>query len=135
MKLIVDTNIIISALIKDSITRKIIHHIKADLFCIPLQQKELEKYKSLILRRSNLDELELKNLISQLYQKMIPLKDSIILSKMPTAIKIMDHIDPNDTQFIAAALSIKADIWSDDKHFQKQNKVKIRKTKDLVTII
>jgi len=46
--------------------------------------------------------------------------------------KIMDKIDPDDTQFIAAALATNSDIWSDDTHFTKQNKVKVWTTKELI---
>ena len=48
---------------------------------------------------------------------------------------IMDRIDKNDTPFIAAALAANLPIWSDDKHFEKQNKIKIFKTKDLVRYV
>ena len=61
--------------------------------------------------------------------------DSIVLSHMEEAAKIMDKIDPDDTKFIAAALATNSDIWSDDKHFEKQNKVKVWKTKDLIRFL
>ena len=54
---------------------------------------------------------------------------------MDEAEKIMDHIDKDDTPFIAAALATNSIIWSDDKHFEKQNKIKILKTKDLIKMI
>jgi len=47
----------------------------------------------------------------------------------------MDKIDPDDTPFIAAALATNSDIWSDDKHFQKQNKIKVWKTEDLIGLV
>ena len=41
----------------------------------------------------------------------------------------MDKIDPDDTPFIALALAVENDgIWSDDKHFEQQNRIKIWKT-------
>ena len=49
---------------------------------------------------------------------------------------VLDEIDNKDTSFIAASLAIENDgIWSDDKHFEKQDKVKIWKTKDLLDYI
>ncbi|MBI4141956.1 hypothetical protein HY484_03470 [Candidatus Woesearchaeota archaeon] len=44
----------------------------------------------------------------------------------------MDSIDLNDAPFIAAALATQADIWSDDLHFQRQKRVRVWKTKDLL---
>jgi len=43
----------------------------------------------------------------------------------------MDSIDPDDTPFIAVALATGSDIWSDDSHFQKQKRIRIRTTIEL----
>ena len=49
--------------------------------------------------------------------------------------EIMEDIDKEDVVFIAAALSQENSIiWSDDKHFEKQDKVLVLKTKDMVTL-
>lgn len=60
------------------------------------------------------------------------IRDSSIESYIAEAKEIMDKIDANDTPFIAAALSKNCGIWSDDAHFQKQNKVKAWKTEELL---
>jgi predicted nucleic acid-binding protein len=61
--------------------------------------------------------------------------DSLINLKFKDAYCIMKAIDIKDTPFLAAALATKSDIWSDDKHFEKQNKVKVWKTKDIVVLL
>jgi predicted nucleic acid-binding protein len=44
----------------------------------------------------------------------------------------MDRIDPDDSPFIALAMSIENEgIWSDDKHFMVQDAIKIWKTAQL----
>jgi len=50
---------------------------------------------------------------------------------MSEAKKIMWDIDPKDTPFIVAALAIGADILSNNKHFKKQNKIKIWDTEEV----
>jgi predicted nucleic acid-binding protein len=48
---------------------------------------------------------------------------------MDDAKEIMDNIDPSDTPFIALALAVENDgIWSDDEHFNKQNRIRERPT-------
>jgi predicted nucleic acid-binding protein len=48
----------------------------------------------------------------------------------------MDAIDPDDTPFIALASAVENDgIWSDDKHFQQQTRIRVWQTKDLLTLI
>ena len=131
MRLVVDTNIIISALIKDPTTRYIITHIDAELITIGFSDEELNKYKAMILEKTNITSAELEAVLEKIRESMVILGDSIIQRNMPEAKKIMDNIDPKDTPFIAAALATNSDIWSDDKHFEGQNKIKVWKTKAL----
>ena len=50
--------------------------------------------------------------------------------------KIMKDIDIDDAPILACALAIKnIGIWSEDKHFEKQNKIKVWKTKDILKLI
>ncbi|MEW5896371.1 MAG: PIN domain-containing protein [Nanoarchaeota archaeon] len=135
MKLIVNTNRIIAALIKDSLSRRIITHINAELLTVNFSEKEIEKYKGIILKKANINEMEFKILFNQLQTKLIILDDNLISLKMEEAGKIMDNVDPADSPFIAAALATNSDIWSDDKHFEKQNRVKVWKTNDLAKFV
>ena len=134
MRLIVDTNRIIAALIKDSYSRKIITHLDAQFCTVNFSENEILKYKLDILRKANLNELEFNLLLEKLKFHILMLNDELVNTSILEARKIMDKIDPKDTVFIAAALVTGSDIWSDDQHFQKQNKVKIWKTVDLVKI-
>jgi len=135
MRLIVDTNVLISALIKDSAARKLIMHLKAKL-CSPMfLQEEIDKYKSEILKKSSLNETELMVLFNQIKSKIIILDYELFSLNYSEAEIIMNKIDPKDTPFIAAALATNSDIWSDDLHFQKQKKIKVWKTKDLVELM
>ncbi|MAF99203.1 MAG: hypothetical protein CMH61_01180 [Nanoarchaeota archaeon] len=131
MKLVVDSNIIISALMRDSTSRKIINHFSGQLLIIPFLESEIHKYKELVMKKANISEDEFDLLLQKLYRKMVILDNSVVLSKMVEAADIMDQIDPDDTHFIAAALATNSDIWSDDKHFEKQDAVKVWKTQDL----
>ena len=100
MRLIVDTNIIISALIKDSVTRYIITHIDAELITIGFSEKELIKHKTTILEKASINEIELRVILEKLKEKLRILDDFTIQKNMMEASKIMDRIDPNDTPFI-----------------------------------
>ncbi len=132
MIIIVDVNALLSALIKDSVSRNII--VKSGQgFCFPEPSlHKLRKYKSYILEKSGLSELEYSTLLHHLFQfiKLIPVEE--IIRHWEEAKKIMEHIDPEDATIIAAALSQESSIiWSDDAHFDWQNKVFVLKTRDL----
>ena len=93
------------------------------------------KYKEMILAKSGLNETSFDLILQKLYEKMAVLNEEIIKKYRKEAGEVMDRIDPDDTQFIAAALATHSDIWSDDLHFQKQKKIKVLKTKDLVSLV
>ena len=52
------------------------------------------------------------------------------------AYNIMKDIDEDDTSFLALALMIEGEgIWSNDPHFDKQNEIKVWKTKDMIKLL
>ena len=134
MKVITDVNVILSALIRDSTTRKIILNSKFDFYFPEPSLHKIRKYKSYILEKSGLTEAEYDKIMATLFKyiKLVPTEE--IEKNWDEAKKIMEHIDPEDVVFIATALSISDSIiWSDDGHFEKQDKVKVLKTEDIIS--
>ena len=133
MKVILDVNVILSALIRDSTTRKIILNSQFDFYFPEPSLHKIRKYKSYILEKSGLTEEEYNKIMATLFKyiKLVPIEE--IEKNWKEAKKIIEHIDPEDVVFIAASLGIHDSvIWSDDRHFKKQDKVKVLKTKDMV---
>lgn len=135
MLIIVDVNVVLSALIKNSTTRELIVKSEQD-FCFPeLSLHKIRKYKDLILTKSGLSQTEFSILVNTLFDfiRLIPTEE--LMSYSEEAKRTMEHIDPEDVLFIAAALSQEnGAIWSDDKHFDKQNRITVLKTKDMVKL-
>ena len=133
MKIIVDVNIIISCLIKNSITRKIIKESGFDFYFPDLSFNKIMKYKDYIIKKSSLSEGEFYRLMATMLQYIKLIPSSAIITNWTKAKEIMEKVDEEDVAFIAAALAIKDSIiWSDDKHFEKQSAIKIIKTKELI---
>jgi predicted nucleic acid-binding protein len=62
--------------------------------------------------------------------------DNDIKLKMPEAIKIMEKIDINDAPILACALAIRNDgVWTEDRHFEKQDKVRMWKSAELLNYL
>ena len=104
MKLVLDTNILISALIRESIIRKILV-ISGIEFLVPeFTFEEINKHKKEILKKSGLNASQFDLLMTTLKENLtiIPKYE---IRKIKEAKEIMDKIDPNDTVFIALALS------------------------------
>ncbi len=135
MIIIIDVNVFLSALIKDSTTREILLTYDQE-FCFPERSfQKIRKYKSLIQKKSGLSNLDFLKLFHSLLKFIRIIPDEELLDYWDEAKQIMEHIDTEDVTFIAAALSQdNAIIWSDDHHFEKQDKVITLKTKDLVNL-
>ena len=97
---------------------------------------EVKKYLPYIIQKSGLTEEEIKKLLNTLLENLnlVPIDEYV--EKMDEAMETIGKIDEKDTQFIALALSIKNDgIWSNDKHFNKQKKIHVYKTIDVLNLI
>jgi len=135
MRLVLDTNILISALIRESITRKILVMSGIEFLVPEFTFEEIDKHKKQILKKSKLNASQFDFLMMSLKENLtiIPKYE---IRKIKQAKEIMDKIDPNDTVFISLALSTFNDgIWSDDIHFKKQNVVKVWNTKELIEFL
>ncbi len=62
-KLVIDANIILSALIKDSITRKILIGSAIEFYAPDYLLEEVKKYISLVSRKNSLSEEENKKIV------------------------------------------------------------------------
>ena len=91
------------------------------------------KHKNYIMAKSGLSEKEFDKLLAILFKYIKIVYREEIGKNWAEAKKTMAHIDKEDAVFIAAALSIRDSvIWSDDRHFEKQNVIRVLKTKDVV---
>ncbi len=132
MRLIIDTNRIISALLKEGWTREIITSINFEFYTIDYAIEELSKHKNYILKKAKMNEGEFELLFNLVMENINIVPDKKVKSHMKKAVDIMKDIDLNDSPILACALSIpNEDIWTEDKHFDKQSNVRIWTTKDL----
>ena len=132
MKIVLDANALMSALIKDSFAREIITKQKNMLFVPEAVFGTLIRYKQLILKKTNAAPVDLDELIKELLGYIAVLRENEYRAYIKKAKGIMDNIDPEDTVFIACALSL-ADsvIWSNGKHLKKQSKIEVCTTEEL----
>ena len=134
MRLDADTNRVIASLIKDSISRKILLSNKFNFYSPTFLMEELNKYKELIIKKANINEVIYNRILKIFLYKINLVSLNEFEDYLEEAKELINDI--KDTPFIAVAISKKADgIWSDDEHFQKQNKIKIFKTKDLMKFL
>ncbi len=136
MKIVIDVNIILSALIKNSATREIVMESGLD-FCFPEPSlAKINKYLGYVIEKSGLSKDEYDIVLTNLLKHVDIVTVEEILRNWTEAKKIMEHIDAEDVVFIATAMCFENTvIWSDDKHFEKQNRIKVWKTSDLIRLL
>jgi len=126
MKIVIDTNVIMAGLLKESDVRGLLASKKIDFFIPFYAVSEIRKYERYLLKKSKYNKEDFEFLFNSLLEniKIIPIE--WIKPYIKKADLIMKDIDLNDSIFIATCFAINADgIWSFDKHFRKQNKVKV----------
>lgn len=133
MRLVVDTNRIIAALVKDSSSRRILLSAKCEFLTLGFAKSEIEGHRKELLEKAGITEEQFNAILSVLFSRIFVVDDIAVKGRMREAGGIMDRIDPADTPFIALALAVENDgIWSDDRHFAKQNAIRVWKTSDLL---
>jgi predicted nucleic acid-binding protein len=133
MKIVIDTNIIISALIKDSVTRKIIFNKEIKLFAPNKLTNEIKKYEKEISQKSGLTIEELNKACKIIYNQISFLDEEKLTPFFEIAKR--NCPDENDIEFFTIALKEKTILWTNDKKLKNQNKVKVINTQELIEIL
>ena len=132
MRYVLDVNIIISALIKHSTTRRIILESGFDFYFPSIAYSKIIKYKSYIMQKASLNEQEFLFILSKVLAHVTIVPHKEYMNYITNALKVMDKIDSEDSVFVATALALgDSVIWSDDKHLKKQNIVSVISTNDI----
>lgn len=133
MHLIIDTNILLAALIKDSTVREIILMPFFEFSLPEFAIVELKKHLSLISQRSSLTKNEIDILLGILLENITIVSKSQIAPYIPKAKEAIGRVDMNDVPFVALAYAIENDgIWTQDKDFDVLKDIKVWKTKDIL---
>lgn len=96
---------------------------------------EIDKYKDEILQKANINEKQFYFLLSSLFKYIQVINPIYYNSYLNEADKIIGNIHKTDIPFIATALAFNCPVWSDDKHFKKQKRVKVLTNKDVLELL
>jgi len=135
MEIVLDTNILISSLLRNGLTRDIISVSPFKMYTVVYANLEIEKHQDELLSKSKLDEKSFDYLKDFIFSKIsfIPLED--LAPFKDRAIEVMSEIDIDDSPFLALAMSLNCPIWSNDGHFKRQDVVKAFTTRELMNLL
>ncbi len=136
-RIVIDSNIIISALLKDNSHKgALIRNPGLSLFYPEYGLTEIERYSEYIKEKREKKEqlIEFSYVMETLLKQITIIPDELYKGFNPQAYEIMKDIDEKDTPFLALALYLDVPIWSDDKHLHKQNIVRSLYTEDIISL-
>jgi predicted nucleic acid-binding protein len=132
MKLVIDANVVISALIADSKTRELIVTVEPDLLTPAFVHDEIENYENLIVEKSGIEPDRVAQFIDLLFQYIEVIPASEFYPAIERADEAIGDTDPDDVLYLACAIACDAAIWSDDSDFDEQDMVEAYTTSDVI---
>jgi predicted nucleic acid-binding protein len=136
VELVVDANVLLSALLKEALTRELLLDSRLKLFApehLIAETLHLLKANSALRKRIRLDAKELEELFYLLTQEIETVTKREFISHMAEAFRIAPHRE--DSPYLALALAFHIPIWSNDKGMYSQDKIKVYTTKDLAAVL
>ena len=133
MDLVIDANILFAAIIKDSVTAELMLHDDIHLYAPEYLIEEFEGYREVIKKKTNRsdNEFDISVDVFQRRIKLIPHEEIKPFAEKGKAISP----DIKDVPYVALALKLHIDIWSNDKALkEKQKEVTVYSTSDLMML-
>jgi predicted nucleic acid-binding protein len=130
---VVDSNIIFASLIKDSFTRKILISSEIDFVVPEWVHAELRGHIMEITKKSGLRADEVEHFAEEIFQVVQTVPKEEYEDFLPEALEIMKDIDRDDAPVLALAMALRADgVWTRDKDFDRQSRVRVVRTDELL---
>lgn len=136
MNIVIDSNVLFSALIKESTTRKVILEYDG-LFLFPaLLFDEAQEHLGELIVKSGMSSSELKTLFNLILTKTKVIGMEMLYAYREEALGIVKDIDLDDALLVACALAFpNSVIWSNDKRLKMQTKVKVLSTGEILKFL
>lgn len=135
MKVVLDANIVISAILGSKVTNEIITSEKYTLFAPRMIFSEIIKYKDEICEKASLNEKEFYETLNALTAFIRLVDYTKYQDYIEEAKNAIGHRDIKDVDYIACALALNANfIWTNDKDFSAQDLVSVNNTSEVMRL-
>lgn len=138
MRLVVDANILLSGIVRDALTRSLLLDGRLELYAPPNLLEEVRRHvltDAEIHRKTRLGPKELLEIFERLLKPIRTIPRSELERReysrnMDVALKLAAH--PEDAPYLAAALTLRCAVWSNDSGMSRQKKVPVITTSGLL---
>ncbi|WP_456478242.1 PIN domain-containing protein [Geoglobus ahangari] len=135
MEVVVDTNVIISALLRDGLTRRLILLAPFEMYTVPFVRLEIEKHRKELLSRAKIESDAFELLMDAIFSRIKIVDPEFIEPFRKKAIEILRDVDIYDAPFLALAMALNCPIWSNDGDLKKQSVVRVYTTREIVELL
>jgi len=130
--LVIDANILFSALIKDSLTAERIFEEDLKLYTAEFIIEEFWKYEEAILKKTHRTKEEFIQIMHQLREVITVVPKEEYDGFMGRARAISP--DEKDIAYFALAMKMACGIWSNDKKMKEQDSVKVFNSQEMIKL-
>lgn len=135
MKLVVDSNIVFAALLRDSTTRSLLIDPPADLIAPETMLSEIRRHRDEIVERSGLSGDEFDLLLTLVTEDIEVVPREAYDDAMIVARERIGDRDLGDVPFLALSLAVDADgIWTENVADFEEAGVEVWSTERVVTL-
>lgn len=135
MEVVVDTNVIISSLLKEGGARKLLLLAPFKFYTVPYARREIEKHRSGLVKKAGIDDETFQYLMDKIFERIEVVSPEVINPYREKAVEVMMSIDPDDAPFIALALYLRCPVVSEDGHLKRQALVKTFTIREILGIL
>ena len=130
MRVTVDANILFAALLRSGTTRKLWFGPEIELYAPRFLLKEFKKHTGYLKGKFVGSEEDFQLLYNKITAQVFLVEDSGLEPFLPAAASLIK--DPADWLYLACALKEDTIIWSEDKGFKAQGRIKTLTTKQMI---
>ena len=130
MKITVDANILFSALLRNGATRQLWFYSEIESYSQEYLLVEFEKYKPYLRNKFTGTTEEFESFLKKLVSQIRLVKGAELKPFLPAAMSLI--ADEKDWLYLACALKEDTIIWSNDKEFKKQRRIKVKTTAEML---
>ncbi|MBI4148185.1 hypothetical protein HY490_02745 [Candidatus Woesearchaeota archaeon] len=133
MKLVVDTNVLLTFFWQSSVARVVFSDQHIGLCAPEFALEEIKKHESELMKKAKLSPVH----FNQMRKEMAMLVEFIPLAEYRSFLETARSItpDPDDIDFVALSLKFQCPIWSNDHALANQNHFKVCATKEIIELL
>jgi len=129
---VVDANVLCSALLRDGTTRRLLLYGGLDLHTPGIIWREFERNRAYLLKKSRATEAAFDLLLDALRDRIGEVPLALIGERMEEAGESLGEEDSLDAPYLAAALALGGALWTQDKKLRAKARVPVLGTEELV---